>query len=238
VTLECPVTVVDSRRLDWERRTAQTLAVFGLVFLVAYSVYVLVPDPPAWLLLSLVAAGIISWLAFFVDIAARVALTDSGRRWRFIGTHPLDVISLAIPLVRVMRVAGLLRHIPFLRGGSGNAVRGSVIAHAAIYAALYVYAIALAALSFERNAPGATITTFGDAMWWAIVTITTVGYGDTVPVTGIGRVLAIMLMGGGLVIVGTISAIVVSVITERIAANHSGEPTTDDQPAQKTSSAS
>lgn len=230
--------VPDFRRLDWERRTAQTLAFFGLVFLVAFSVYVLVVDPPEWLLLLLVVAGIVSWLAFFVDMAARIVLTDAGRRWRFIGTHPLDVISLVIPLVRVIRVAGLIQHIPIFRGGSGNAVRGSVIAHAAIYAIFYVYAIALSALWFERPAPGSTITTFGDAVWWAIVTITTVGYGDTVPVTGVGRVLAIMLMGGGLVIVGTISAIVVSVITERIAAAPVGEPETDDQPPQNASSAS
>lgn len=230
--------VVDSRRLDWERRTAQLLAGFGLVFLVVYSLYVLVDDPADWFFQAIIVAGIIAWLAFFVDMAARIVLTDAGRRWRFIVTHPLDVISLAIPFIRVIRVAGLLKHIPLLRGGSGNAVRGSVIAHAAIYAILYVYAIALAALSFERDAPDATITTFGDAMWWAIVTITTVGYGDTVPVTGVGRVLAITLMGGGLVIVGTISAIVVSVITERIAANAHVDSAPDDQPSTSASSAS
>jgi voltage-gated potassium channel len=230
--------VLDARRLAWERRTAQLLAGFGLIFLVVYSLYVLVVEPADWLFAVLVIAGVVSWLAFFVDMAARIALTDRGRRWRFIGTHPLDVLSLAIPLVRVIRVAGLLKHIPLFRGGSGNAVRGSVIAHAAIYAILYVYAIALAALSFERDAPGASITTFGDAVWWALVTITTVGYGDTVPVTGVGRVLAIMLMGGGLVIVGTISAIVVSVITERIAAHQSPESSNDDQPSHSASSAS
>ncbi len=219
--------VADFRRLEWERRTSQILAGFGLLFLVVYSLYVLVVDPADWFFVVLLFAGLVSWLAFLVDMAARIALTDAGRRWRFIGTHPIDVISLAIPLVRVMRVAGLLRHIPIFSGGSGNAVRGSVIAHASIYALLYVYAIALAALSFERDAPNASITTFGDAMWWAVVTITTVGYGDTYPVTGVGRVLAVMLMGGGLVIVGTISAIVVSVITERIAAGPRTESTTD-----------
>lgn len=142
---------------------------------------------------------------------------------RFLVTHPVDVLSLVVPLFRALRVVGLLRHVPGLSGGSGSAVRGSVGAHALIYAAVFVYIIALATLHVEREAPGATITTFGDAIWWAVVTLTTVGYGDTVPVTDAGRGLAVMLMLGGLVIVGTTSAIVVSYITERIAQSRSAQ---------------
>ncbi|MEN9620139.1 MAG: hypothetical protein RL499_332, partial [Actinomycetota bacterium] len=92
----------------------------------------------------------------------------------------------------------------------------------------------LAMLQAERNAPDATITTFGDALWWALVTITTVGYGDTYPVTGVGRFLAVLLMAGGLVIIGTASAIVVSYITERINGQRSG----DDSNQESSSSSS
>jgi len=101
---------------------------------------------------------------------------------------------------------------------------------------VFVYVIALATLQTERGAEGATITTFGDAVWWSLVTITTVGYGDTYPVTDVGRFLAVLLMGGGLVIVGTTSAIVVSYISERIAsARTSGD---DAQTPSRSSSAS
>ncbi len=210
------MTALDQRRIAWEHRTSSALAVLGVLFLIAYSVFVLVPEPADWLIVALAFIGLVSWVAFAIDMVARVALSDGGRRVRFLLTHPLDVLALFFPLFRALRVAGLLRHIPMLAGRSGTAVRGSVIAHALIYASIYVYVIALTTLQFERGAPNATITTFGDALWWAVVTLATVGYGDTYPVTTIGRFLAVLLMGGGIVIVGTASAIVVSYITERV----------------------
>lgn len=151
-------------------------------------------------------------------------------------THPLDVLALFVPLFRALRVASLLRHIPLLRERSGTAVRSSVGLHAVIYATVFVYVIALTALQVERGAPEATITTFGDAVWWSLVTITTVGYGDTYPVTVAGRWLAVLLMAGGLVIIGTISAIVVSYITERVAAARAQADSA--QPPSSASSAS
>jgi voltage-gated potassium channel len=226
---------IDTRRLVWEQRTTPVLAVFGVLFFVAYSVFVLVTDRPDWLIAVLGLVGIVTWVAFALDLIARIALSDRGRRWRFVLTHPIDVLSVFVPLFRALRVADLLRHIPLLNGKSGAAVRGSVIAHALIYAVVFVYVIALATLQVERDAPDATILTFGDALWWAVVTIATVGYGDTYPVTGTGRLLATLLMTGGIIIVGTTSAILVSYITERIAANRAASA---DQPPSSESSAS
>ena len=79
-------------------------------------------------------------------------------------------------------------------------------------------------------------TSIPESMWWCIVTLTTVGYGDTYPVTEAGRWLAVLLMAGGLVIIGTISAIVVSYITERVAAARAQADSA--QPPSSASSAS
>jgi voltage-gated potassium channel len=230
------VTPPDARRLAWEQRTSSTLAVLGLLFLVAYSLWVLVPQPADWLIIAIAIAVVVTWFVFAVDMIARIALTDRGRRLRFLVTHPLDVLALFMPLFRALRVAGLLKHIPMLAGRSGAAVRGSVIAHALVYATVYIYVIALAMLQAERSAPESTITTFGDALWWSLVTITTVGYGDTYPVTGVGRFLAVLLMGGGIVIIGTASAIVVSYITERMNGQRPSEGDTQELSTESSAS--
>ncbi len=227
----------DARRLAWEARTSTALAVLGTGFLIAYSVLVLVPQLDGPWRVGITVVLVATWAVFTVDMIARVALSDRGRRVRFVFTHPLDVLALFLPLFRALRVASLLRHVPWLREGSGTAVRSSVGLYAIIYAIVFIYVIALATLQVERGAPNATITTFGDALWWALVTITTVGYGDTFPVTGTGRFLAVLLMGGGLVIVGTTSAIVVSYIGERVAAARSAA-SGDAQPPSSASSAS
>ena len=83
--------------------------------------------------------------------------------------------------------------------------------------AAWVFFLALATLQAERGAPGANIDTFGDAIWWAIVTIATVGYGDLYPVTPAGRFYAVLLMAGGIAIVGTASATIISYLNERVA---------------------
>jgi len=87
-----------------------------------------------------------------------------------------------------------LRDIPYFRRRSGGSVRATIMIYAGLFVILFVYSIALAELAAERDAPGATITSFGDAIWWACVTMTTVGYGDYVPVTLLGRTLAVVLM--------------------------------------------
>ena len=80
-----------------------------------------------------------------------------------------------------------------------------------------MFFLALATLEAERDADGANIVTFGDAIWWAIVTIATVGYGDEVPGDPLGRFYAVLLMAGGIAIVGTASATIISYLNERVA---------------------
>ena len=109
-----------------------------------------------------------------------------------------------------------MRSLPYLQRRSGNAVRTNILIYAASYAVVFVYFISLATLNAERDAPGANITTFGDSIWWAIVTVATVGYGDEYPITPAGRFYAVFLMAGGIAIVGTASATIIALINEQI----------------------
>lgn len=214
----------------WEQRTATLLVVLGGVFIVAYSIVVLWPDAPIAVQSPLVALLGVVWVVFIADVVVRIVLTPRGERWEFMWRHPVDVLSAVLPLFRALRVVLLLGQVPYLQRRSGTAVRTRIVVFALSYAFMFVYFIALATLAAERDAPGATITTFGSAMWWAIVTIATVGYGDTYPITVPGRIYAVMLMAGGVAIVGTASATIISLINERIGQvqqPHDEEPPSD-----------
>ena len=81
------------------------------------------------------------------------------------------------------------------------------------------FVAALAVLDAERDAPDASITTFGDALWWTITTISTVGYGDRYPVTVQGRVVAGALMVAGIALLGVVTASIASWFVESVRAN-------------------
>ncbi|MFJ4997427.1 potassium channel family protein [Microbacterium sp. NPDC088619] len=200
----------------WESAATVPLTVLGLGFIVAYSVLVLVPDLPAWVRIMLGVEIAITWLALVVDLIVRVVLTPAGGRIAFLVHHPIEVLSVLVPLFRAFRVVELARGLPYFHRRTGNAVRAQIITFALAYTVLFVYFISLATLQVERGAPDATIVDFGTAIWWACVTIATVGYGDTYPVTTLGRVYAVCLMIGGIAIVGTTSALVISYIGDRV----------------------
>lgn len=68
----------------------------------------------------------------------------------------------------------------------------------------------------ERTARGSNIKTFGDALWWAATTVTTVGYGDRYPTTGQGRLIAVGLMVVGIALLGVVTATIAAWFVERL----------------------
>ena len=79
-----------------------------------------------------------------------------------------------------------------------------------------MYVGALAVYSVERGASGSTITDFGTALWWAFVTVTTVGYGDFSPVTFQGKIIAVVLMFTGIALIGIVTATLASWIVDQV----------------------
>nr|WP_280827557.1 potassium channel family protein [Mycobacterium sp. OTB74] len=190
------------------------MAAVALVFLGAYSIEVLVqPQGRAARALDLVTFA--TWAVFAVDYVARLYLAPNRRRWFF--RHLVDLAVVLLPLLRPLRLIRLVVLVGALQKAVGNAMRGKVVIYTVSGAVLLVYAGALAELQTERGVVGSHINTFGDAIWWAITTITTVGYGDTYPVTSTGRLIAIMMMIGGISLVGSITATIASWIVQAVA---------------------
>jgi voltage-gated potassium channel len=124
---------------------------------------------------------------------------------------------VALPFMRPLRLLSLAVVIDVLQRAVGHTIRGKVIAYTVCGAVVLIYAGSLAILQAERGQPGAKIMSFGDAVWWAVTTVTTVGYGDLSPLTTMGRVVAVALMIGGITLVGTVTATLASWIVQRVA---------------------
>lgn len=201
-------------RLDnWEHRAEWPLAAVAAVLLAAYSVEVLV-QPRGFGARAVEFATWLSWAVFTADYAARLYLSPDRKQW-FV-RHLADLAIVLLPLLRPLRLLRLVVLIGVMQKAVGNAIRGKVILYTISGAVLLVYVASLAVLQAERNAPEAHIVNFGDAVWWAITTITTVGYGDMYPVTTTGRVIAALLMIG-ISLVGSITATIASWIVQSVA---------------------
>ncbi len=151
-----------------------------------------------------VTISIITWGIFAVDLSIRFVL-DPKKRDFVKRSWPL-MIALLFPPLRILLVITAVMRVARDR----NALT-KIVGLYAVYAVTFVVLFgALFTLMFEINAAGANIRRFGDATWWAFVTVTTVGYGDFTPVTVGGRVIAVFIMFTGAAAVGAVTAAVAS----------------------------
>ncbi len=131
-------------------------------------------------------------------------------------THALGVVLLTAPwylffggagqLVLLARVARLARIARLAVTGTRSRKLKELASHvgkAAVYALGLIAGVSLVEKAVEPASSG--FTTIGDALWWGFVTFTTVGYGDIIPVTALGRVAAVVLMIGGVAFLGILA---------------------------------
>jgi voltage-gated potassium channel len=189
---------------SWVARTARPLDALAIAFLAVIFTRWLLDGRPAEAAIRNLAGdiGIAVWIAFAVDYFVR--LTLSVPRGAFVRTHKLDLLMVLLPFLRIVRVVIVVARS--IRQISTQRIAGSILGIAAAVVSMG----ALLEWRFESRADGASIDTLGHAFWWAIVTTTTVGYGDTYPVTWEGRVVAAMVMLVGVGLIGTVSASVAS----------------------------
>jgi len=211
---DAPVIDRQPRLQRWEKRTEWPLATVAIVFLIIYSVQVLA-DPGGRADAALEAALYAAWGVFAIDYFIRLTLATD--RWRWFRKHLIDLAIILLPFLRPLRLVRLLVLFGAMQKAIGGAIRGRVIIYTTFSAVLLIYVAALAILDEERGHPGSHINNFGDALWWAITTVTTVGYGDVSPVTTPGKLIAVFLMIGGISIVGLVTATLASWIIQQVA---------------------
>ncbi|MDQ7991977.1 MAG: ion channel [Propionicimonas sp.] len=203
------------RTARWERAAEWPLTLVALIFLIAYALPIAVPALPAWALNACEVAIWAAWAVFVVDYLTRLVL--SGNRRRFVTSNLLDLAVVLLPMLRPLRLVRLLALVSILHRTALKELRGRVAVYTAGGAALLVLVGALAITDAERSEPGANITTLGDGLWWALATMTTVGYGDRFPVTTTGRFVAAGLMVGGIALLGVVTATIASWLVQRVS---------------------
>lgn len=156
---------------------------------------------------------------FLVDFL--ISLFRAPNRWRYFITWKwLDLLS-SIPMIEVTRwgrAARIIRVFRVLRGLRATKLLAGLVMRrrvesaflaASLLALLLIVFCSIAIVHFE-DLPGGNIQTAEDAIWWAFTTITTVGYGDRYPITLEGRIVAAILMCGGVGLFGTFSGFLAS----------------------------
>lgn len=183
----------------WEDRTSTPMFVASVLYLLAFAAPIMstrIQEPYDGYLNII---QMILWGLFAADYCVRLYLAP--RRLYFI-TH--NLMNLAIVLLPAWRIVSFLAMIHLT--ANRQYMRLSELGMKLFgYTAIFIIMFALSIYSVESSEPGAMIRDLPTAYWWMFTTLATVGYGDVYPVTGIGRVIAVivMLYGGGLVAVAT-----------------------------------
>ena len=191
-------------RLGINRIWDETLTFLALSFLVAFSYPAFVDPVPSSTQKLLNIVQWVSWIAFAIDLI--YGLSNAKDKKKYLKKHPLEIAAVLLPFLRPLRV---MRVISF----GGLAIqkvaigRQFAITIKVLLASIFVaYISAIQITIAERTVDGSNIKNFGDGLWWAITTVTTVGYGDRYPTTTEGRFIAIALMIMGISLMGVITA--------------------------------
>jgi voltage-gated potassium channel len=216
------------RRLIYLELFVLVLSIYSILALAAELILPLGPE-------EVLLLGRVDWAVcavFFADFV--VHLWRAPNRLAYLRWGWIDLLS-SIPAVdwlrwgRIFRILRILRALRSFHEVSEHfkiaPARGTFGAVSLLTVLVAIFA-ALAMLQVERGAPGANIKSADVALWWAFVTLTTIGYGDFYPVTGEGRIIAVMLVLCGLSVFGTFTALIASFFVRRIQ-RHSDVELTD-----------
>ena len=203
-----------NRLQRWETRADVPLTVAAIAFLAAYALPIVWPAVPHGVHTACDVVIVVTWVGFGVDYLVRLGLAP--RKWHFVEHNVLDLLVIALPILRPLRLLRLVALLSVLNRVGAHTLRGRVVTYVIGGSAMLVITSSLAVTEAERGKPGSTIANLGDGFWWAFTTMSTVGYGDRVPVTTTGRTIAVGLMLGGIALLGAVTATLASWLVERV----------------------
>ena len=191
-------------RKSWD----ETLTALAVVYLAAFSYPAFVDPVPQGVHNILQGIQWFVYGVFAIDVA--VGLTLSKDRKQYLKSHPLEVLSVALPVLRPLRLLRLITvgSLVIQRVAVGR--QFAILVKVFLFSILVSYIAAVQLTIVERPIEGSNIKSFGDGLWWALTTITTVGYGDKYPVTTEGRIIAGILMTVGVGLFGIFTAFLAS----------------------------
>ncbi|MFM9369740.1 potassium channel family protein [Streptomyces sp. Da 82-17] len=191
-------------RIRWEHRTQRPLLALAVLFAAAYAVPIVLPDAAPAVKQACAAVEWGVWAAFAADYLVRLVLAEEKRD--FVRRHWLDLAAVLLPLLRPLQLLRVVATLLLIgrRARMASQIKLTTYVAGAVTGLLMFGSLAV--LAVERESPDGNIKTLGDALWWSFTTMTTVGYGDHSPTTGLGRVLAVGLMLSGIALLGVVTA--------------------------------
>jgi voltage-gated potassium channel len=203
-----------------ERITKYPMALLGVTWL-AIAIIILTTDAHGSASKSLVGTLFVVWAILLVEYLVRLVVTPDRRG--YLKRRWVEPATVVVPPLQGWHLVGMEKMSIILHEGELRVE--AILKHHSLFrvliaAALTLFLGAWLVLLFEENAKGSNIHDYPDALWWAIVTVTTVGYGDRFPVSEGGRAVAVVLMLVGIGLIGVLTATVASVfIKEHTDAN-------------------
>jgi len=179
-----------------------------------------------------VLVGIVTWVVFLVDYLVHVRRLDHYRQTGF-GRFDLFVVIATAPwfllpgahggsFVVILRLARVARVLMVSRGSRQLFARLGRVAGVAVGVLITASLVAY----YAEHPTNPEFATIGDALWWGIVTLTTVGYGDIVPKTATGRWAAVVIMLTGVAVLGVLAGSMASFL--RLEPKSPAAPSGDD----------
>jgi voltage-gated potassium channel len=189
---------------EWQKRVALPTLILSLVYTASF-VYPIYWYPVCHSVKTLcLFINYLTWAVFAGDYLVQMKLSPSNKKYFM--THLFELLLIAIPFFRPLRALRALVFTTKASIRSRKALIKSIPAIITGQAILMIIIMGAAVLDIERGAPGSNIKTPMDALWWGLVTITTIGYGDKFPVTTEGRLIAGVLIIFGVAMISAITA--------------------------------